>query len=61
MIEIRCFCLYDENSKLDVLKKETCRATFSPVEKKDAMKMQTLMTGQGYRMDYHVIHSEWHL
>lgn len=58
MIEIRCFCLYDENSKLDVLKKETCRATFSPVEKTDAMKMQTLMTGQGYRMDYHVIHSE---
>ena len=47
MIEICCFCLYDENSKLHVLKKETCRATFSPVEKKDAIKMQTLMTGQG--------------
>ena len=61
MIDIRCFCLYGENSKLHVLKKETCRATFSPVEKKDATKMQALMTGQGYRMDYHVIHSEWHL
>ena len=47
MIEIRCFCLYDENSKLHVLKKETCRATFSPVEKKDATKLQTLITGQG--------------
>ena len=47
MIEISCFCLYDENSKLHVLKKETCRATFSPVEKKDATKLQTLITDQG--------------